>query len=112
MADEVSGVDWQIGFATDADRQIAEGPFVGQLDPVDGHTPQMTLGGGCRDDPDADIALDQSADRVKAAQLHPQFEAAAASFRLLGEKALQRACPVEADKIEIEGFGERDLAEA
>ena len=68
----------------------------------------MPLGGRRRDDADPDIALDQPADRVKAAQLDPQPEATTDLFGLLGEKTLQCTRSVETDEIKIERLGKRD----
>src|SRR6516165_4197261 len=88
MPDEVAGVDRQIGFAADADRQVADCPAVGQLDASERHRPGMTLGRRRRNDPDPDIAFDKPAHRVKAAQLNAQFEPAADPLSLFGKKAL------------------------
>ena len=52
-------------------------PAVGQLDPVDQHSPGLALRGGRRDDADPDIAFDETADGLEAAQLDAQFEATA-----------------------------------
>ena len=71
MLNELAGVDRQIGLPADADRQLAQRPVVLQLDPMDRHRFGMALGSGRRDDADPDIALNETADRVKAAQLHP-----------------------------------------
>ncbi len=71
MANEVAGVDRQIGLPADADRQVTVRPVVGQLDPMDRHRLGMALGGGRRDNADPDIAFDQPAHRVEAAQLNP-----------------------------------------
>ena len=64
---------------------------------------------GRRHDADADIALDQTAHRIEAAQLHAQPQRPPDAAALSGEKALQGAGAVEPDKIVIEHFGESDL---
>src|ERR671924_590284 len=88
VADEVAGVDRQIGLATDADHEIAWRPFVLQLDPVERHRFCMALGCRCWNDADPNIAFDQAAHRVEAAQLDAQFEAAADPLGLNRKKAL------------------------
>ena len=82
MANEVARVDRQILLTAHADRQPAEGPLIGQLDPVDRHGLGVPLGGRRRNDTDPDIALDQPADRIEAAQLDAQFEPTADPFGL------------------------------
>ena len=64
---------------------------------------------GFRHDADADLALDQAADRVEAAQLHAQPQRLADARGLVGEEALQRAGAVEPDEVVIEHLRERDL---
>jgi hypothetical protein len=83
MANESLSVERQIILASHADRQFAQCPFVGQLDAVDRHGFCVPFGCRCRHDADPDIALDQPANSVEAAQLYPQFEAAADPFGLL-----------------------------
>ena len=58
--------------------------------------------GGLRHDADADLAFDQPADRVEAAQLHAQPQRPADARRLVGQEALQRAGAVEPDEIVVE----------
>src|SRR5215469_1004635 len=108
MPDQFAGIDRQIGLAADTDNEVANRPVVRQLDFVDRHGLGVTLRGGRWDDADPDIAFDQAAHRVEAAQLDTQFEAAAGPFGLIGEKTLQRTRAVEADEIEIENFSERN----
>ena len=105
MADQSLSVERQIILPSHADRQFAQRPFVGQLDAVDRHGFGVTFGCRRRDDADPDIALDQPANGVEAAQLHPQFEAAADPFGLLRQKALQGAGPVQTDEIAVEHLG-------
>src|ERR1700756_2382447 len=108
MSDEFARVDRQIGLAPHADRQLANRPFVEQLDVVDRHGLCMALRGRRRYDADPDIAFDETANRVEAAQLYAQSKTPTNPFSLFRQKALQCACPVETDKIEIEHFGEGD----
>ena len=105
MTNQSLRVERQIVLASHADRQFAQCPFVGQLDAVDRHGFGMTFGCRGRHDADPDIALDEPANCVEAAQLHPQFEAAANPFGLLGQKALQGAGPVQTDEIAVEHLG-------
>ena len=53
--------------------------------------------------------LDHAADRVEAAQLHPQAQRPADPGRLVGEEALQGARPVEADEVVLQHLREGDL---
>ncbi len=108
MLHQLAGVDRQIGLPPHADRQFAKGPAIGQLDAADRHRFCVTLGCRRRDDADPDIAFDEPADRVEAAQLHAQLEAAADRFGLFRQKPLQGAGPVEADEIAVERLGEGD----
>ena len=55
-----------------------------------------------RHDADADLAFDQPAYRVEAAQLHAQPQRPADAHGLGGEEALHRAGAVEADEIVLE----------
>ena len=110
MPDEFARVDRQIGLTPHADRQLADRPLVDQFDRVDRHGLGKALGRRRRDDADADIAFDEAADGVEAAQLDAQFETAADPVGLLGQKALQGAGSIETDEIEIERLGESDLS--
>ena len=65
-----------------------------------------------RHDADADIAFDQPADRVEAAQLHAQPQRLPAARRLVGEEALQGARAVEADEIVVEHLARRRSSSA
>ena len=105
MPDEFAGVDRQIGLAAHTDRQLAHRPLVGQFDAVDRHCPRVTLGSGRRDDTNPDIAFDETADRIEAAQLHPQSKTPADPLGLFGQEALQCARPIQTDKVEVEGVG-------
>src|SRR5215472_17740012 len=69
----------------------------------------MAFGGRRRDHADTNIAFDESTDGIEAAQLDAKFKAPAYPLCLLGQEALQRAHPVETDKIEVEGVGKRNL---
>src|SRR5215471_20343945 len=69
----------------------------------------MAFGGRRRDHADTDIAFDEPAERIEAAQLDPQFEAPADPLRFFAQEALQRARSVETNKIEVEGAGKRNL---
>src|SRR6516164_4185503 len=102
VAHEFARVDRQIGLTPHADRQLANRPLVGQLDPVDRHGLGMSLGGCRRDDPDPDIAFDEAADGIKAAQLDPQLKAATELFGLFRQKPLQRARSVQTDEVGVE----------
>ena len=98
MTDEIARVERQIGLAPHADRQLANRPLVRQLDAVDRHGFRVALGRRRRDDADPDIAFDQPADGVEAAQLDPQFETTADPLGLFRQKALQRARSVQTDE--------------
>ena len=88
MTDELASVDREIGLSANADCQVADRPVVGQLDPVDQHSPGLALRGGRWDDADPDIAFDKAAHCIKAAQLNAQFEAAADPLGLFGKETL------------------------
>ena len=86
MLDQLAGVGRQLLELADADRELAHCPGIGQGDGDDArcHPPRR----GLRHDADADIALDQAADRVEAAQLHAQPQRLSDARGLFGEKAL------------------------
>src|SRR6185369_9535954 len=67
---------------------------------------------GLRYDADADLALDQPAHRIEAAQLHAQPQRPADTHRLVGEEALQGAGAIEADEVVAEQLIEADLRAA
>ena len=75
----------------------------------DRHRPRRAPRRRLRHDADADLAFDQPAHGVEAAQLHAQPQRPADARRLAGEKALQRAGAIEADEIVVEHFVEADL---
>src|ERR1700751_2484017 len=105
MPGELTRIDRQIGLGAHANRQLAYRPLVTQFDSVDRHCPRVTLGRGRWNDADPDIALNETADRIEAAQLHTQSETSANPLRLFGQEALQRTRPVPTNKITDEGVG-------
>src|SRR4029078_3727859 len=101
-------VQWQVREAPHADGQIAQLPVVGEIDPSQRHRLHAAHGSGFRNDADADVAFDESADGVEAAQLHAQLEPPSGALRLLRQESLQRAGAIQADEVAIERVSERD----
>jgi len=64
--------------------------------------------GRFRHDADTDVAFDQAADRIEAAQLHAQTQRPADAICLVSEKPLDRAGTVEADHVVVEHLGKAD----
>src|SRR6267142_3601524 len=72
----------------------------------------MTFGGRSRHHADPNTAFDEPADGIEAAQLNTQPEPSADLLCLFRQKALQRTCSVETDKIEVERLGKGDMPQA
>ena len=109
MLDEQPRGGRQGGKVADADGELPQRPGILEGDDGDRGGAGGPAGRGLGHDAEADARLDHAADRVEAAQLHPQPERAADPGRLVGKEALQRARPVEADEIVAEDVGEGDL---
>ncbi len=96
----------ECGEVPHADRQVAHRPGVVERHRRDRHGAGGPARGRLGHDAEADPALDQAADRIEAAQLHPQPQGLAAAAGLGGEEAGERARPVEPDEIVAEHLGE------
>ena len=91
-----------------ADCQLAKRPRIGESYRTDRHRPLGTLHGRLGHDAYADIALDQSANRIEAAQLHAQTQRTTDTVCLVREKALDCASSVKSDHVVVEHLGECD----
>ena len=65
-----------------------------------------------RYDADTDIAFNQPANRIEAAQLHAQTQWAANAVCLVRKEALDRAGAIEPHHVVVEYFGKRDTRTA
>src|SRR5262249_2726065 len=110
MLDQLARIGRQLGEAADADGELTHRPGVGERDHCDRHGARDAMRRRLRHDPDSHVALDEAANRVEAAQLHTQAQRPPARSRLLGQESLQRAGPVETDKIVVQHLRNRDLA--
>src|SRR6266850_3543285 len=72
MLNQLARIGRQLAEAPDADGELAHRPSVRQLDDRDRHGALNAPRRAFRHNADADIALDQPAHRVEAAQLHAQ----------------------------------------
>src|ERR1700754_5121655 len=108
VRNELARVGWKLFHPADADRQFAHGPLVGERDRADRHRWPNAPSGGLWDNANADVAFDQTADRIETAQLDAQLQWFADARRLVGEKALDGAGPVETDEFLIEHFRKAD----
>src|SRR5262245_14479544 len=109
LLDELAGLGRQLVDDANADREVAHRPRVGEIDRLDRHGLRRPAHRGLGHDADADVALDQPAHRIEAAQLDAQPQRAAGARRLVREEALQRAGAVEPDEVVIEHFRKVDL---
>src|SRR5580700_8163851 len=109
MLDQLPRIERQFAHAANADGQIAHCPSIGQRHDRDRHGLRHAARGGFRHDADADLAFDQPAYGVEAAQLHAQPQRPADAHGFGGEKALDGAGAIEADEIVLEHVLETDL---
>ena len=108
MIDQLPCVRRQHLDVTHANCQLAKSPGVGEPHGADRHGPLGTMYGCFRNDADADVAFDQAADGIEAAQLHTQTQRSADPICLVSEKTLDRAGTVQADHVVIEHLGKAD----
>src|SRR5664280_992204 len=112
MIDELPRIGWQRVDVAYADRQFAQRPRIGETNRADRHVAFGPFHRGLRHDADADIALDQPADGIEAAQLHAQPQRPADAVGFVGKEALDRAGAVEADNVVFEHLGKADARTA
>src|SRR6185436_9168983 len=101
-------VDRQVRKPSYADGEVALRPVVGEVDPAQRHRLHAAHGRGFRNDADADVALDEPAHGIEAAQLHAQLEPAPGALGLLRQESLQRAGAIQAYEVAIECLGKGD----
>ena len=108
MLDELTGIGRQLVEATDADRKLAHCPRIGQHHRNNCHGPRDAPRGGLGHDADPDIALDQPAHRIEAAQLHAQSQRLTDTHGFIREETLQRAGAIQPDEVVVEHIREPD----
>src|SRR5689334_13411105 len=108
MIDKLPRVRWQSLDITNANGQLAQRPRIGQPHAPDSHRAFGTLDGRFRNNADADVALDQSANGIEAAKLHAQTQRTPDAICLVRKETLDRAGAIQADHIVIEHLAKSD----
>ena len=80
---------------TNANCQLAKRPGISEPHGADRHGALGPMHGRLRNDADTDVAFDQAADGVEAAQLHAQTQGPPDAIGLVSKKTLDRTGAVD-----------------
>ncbi len=108
MINQLPRVRWQYVDVTHANCQFAKSPGIGEPHGADRHRALGTMNGRFRNDADTDVAFDQAANGIEAAQLHTQAQRPSDAICLVREKTLDRAGAVEANHVVVEHLRKAD----